>query len=140
MPVATLGFGVHCARHEQRRDQADGKPDMRRGKVRRHQPSAEHAEHHARQHDLDVPGAPFAPIDPERQEILGDGGGQDDGCGLQWRHEQRHQRQRHHAQAEEAALGHAKQAHADDGHRHEGGICQKIQGNPARMRDRSSRI
>ena len=69
-----------------------------------------------------------APVHPEREEVLRDRGRQDDGGGLQRRHEQRHQRQRHHAEAEEAALRDAEQADADDGDGHEHEVVEQFHG------------
>ena len=67
---------------------------------------ADHDAHrHARDHDLQVPGAPVMPIGPDREHVLGQHGRQDDRGGLQRRHIQRQQRQRHDAEAEEPALG-----------------------------------
>ena len=65
-------------------------------------------------HDLQVPGAPVAPIGPDGQRVLRQHRRQQDRGGLHRRHRERHQRQRHHAEPEEAAFRQPEQAHADD--------------------------
>ena len=95
---------------------------MRRRQRRREQRADRHSGNHAGDHDLQVPGAPVAPVGPDGESVLRERGRQDDRGRLQRGHIERQQRQPHHAQAEEAALRQAEQRHRDDGEQIEPGI------------------
>ena len=86
------------AQHEGGGDQSDRQPDVGGRQRRRHQRAERDPHRHAGDHDLQVPGAPVAPIGPDREHVLRQHGRQQDRGRLHRRQQERHQRQRHHAE------------------------------------------
>ena len=112
---ALEAFAEPVPQHEKACDKPDGEPHMGGGQGGRKQSRRRNSGSHARNHELEIPGAPRVPKGPHGERVLGEHRRQDDGGCLQRRNVKRHQRQRHETQAEETALRETLQNDREDG-------------------------
>ena len=103
--------GIERERHP---DEPDHQPHERIRHLGGQRPGDTDADEAARQHHLQVPGAPVTPVDPDRDQVLHDQDRQQDRGRLQRRQDGRQERRRHDPDARKPALAETERRHRDD--------------------------